>query len=293
MGYFDMSVVERLFADVLPLIYLAIGAFLTYFFGIRGKKREIEDKRIMELNGVLSDMLIVWNYLNKLSEIVRLSLNDAKSDLLFPTKMFPLIVLNTGVLNEKCFKELDNSINGLKQYDPISYFQLEGLGTRLDYFRRDYIIPFLRAKGEHEEISKLASNELIEKALKDILENISYAAALVSKRTLKRARKATGVTSDSQKFVDDLNREFYRWISRVLPLGDAIPDYVTFKNEWNKPQVQKRVSELLETIAEKRMSEVIAAISQNPNQNLSELAEKIKDLGLGQTNGHNNPPPSS
>ena len=149
-----MSLIEELNKYALPLICLLIGSFLTYWFGIRGKKKDIDDKRVMELNVVLSDMLIVWHYLNKVSEIIELW-NEKTDGFLFPTKYFPLIVLKSGVLNDKCFKDLEESIHGLKRYDPISYYQLEGVGNRLNYFRGNYIIPLLQTQGEHEKIARI------------------------------------------------------------------------------------------------------------------------------------------
>ena len=171
----------EIFEKISPILLIVIG----YYLGNRGKKVDVDIQKIKELNVVLSNMLDTWYYLNKLSELLHFQ-DEKNNNLIFPKEYLPFISLRSGVLNDSCFVELEESITSLKQYDPIIYFELEGIGKKFDFIRTNYIMPFLKSSQKGNLQSTKISRVFLDNLLNDIEQNLRETAKQISKKTYQK-----------------------------------------------------------------------------------------------------------
>src|SRR4030042_7051936 len=95
---FQMDTLEKIFILLSPFL----SAYLVYLFAIKGRRKETDFQKEEDLNVILSNLLLVWHYLTRIENLIEiLKSDDSKS--LVPKKYFPVIVLKTGFLNDKCF----------------------------------------------------------------------------------------------------------------------------------------------------------------------------------------------
>lgn len=146
------------FDNVWTYLSPVIASFLTYFIVVKGKKKDVDIEKTKKLNIVISDLLDVWSYLGKLENLSNLN----KTDLPIPFKILPRVLLNYKSLNEKSFKDLKNSISLLKEYDPITYYELSGLGYRFDEIKTNFILPFLNVQNQSELNKKISDTHIQE-----------------------------------------------------------------------------------------------------------------------------------
>ncbi len=254
-----------------------IGAILAYWFGIRGRQRDIDNLKVKELNTVLSNMLDCWHYLNRLSELLNIS-EDKTKEFFFPREYLAIIVLQSGTFNDKCFEELESSFVTLKQYDPITYFELEGVGRRFDYVRKNIVLPFLKSEGGNKALASL-SRTFLDQLIKDIKEYIRNIATLISSDTVQRVDNKFEIDfeNDFNKIKDEYNQQFYATIISAIPEGNKIPTYEEFKTGMQTPEIQKQLKVEFKFILQNGMDKLISITSENPALTLAELEEKINE----------------
>lgn len=256
-----------------------IGAFLAYWFGMRGKKIDVDIQKNRELNIVLSNMLNAWQYLNKLDELLKLT-EDKTNSLIFPKEYLPFIVLKSGTLNDKCFEELEDSVDKLKEYDPISYFELEGVGKRFDFIRKNYIIPFLKTSKNKNQSFEMLNRSFLDKLLNDIEEYLRRTSKLISKKTFNETSYliVNNTSNTIETIKEDYNFDYYEVILSIIPYDAYKPTFEEFKEEFSKDEMKEQIKKEFELIMEKGLENVIEAMTENNFSTIEELEQKLNEV---------------
>ncbi len=255
-----------------------VGAFLAYWFGMRGKKVDVDIQKNRELNIVLSNMLNAWQYLNKLDELLKLS-EDKTNSLIFPKQYLPFIVLKSGTLNDKCFLELEESIDKLKEYDPISYFELEGIGKKFDFIRTNYIIPFLKSSKNKNQSFEMLNRSFLDKLLNDIEEYMRRTSKLISKKTFNETSKLieNNISNSIEKIKEDYNFDYYELILSIIPDESNKPTFEEFKVEFSTIEMKEQMEREFALIMEKGFENVVKAMAENNFLTIEELEQKLNE----------------
>ena len=269
-----MDYLEVIEKAIIPVVLVIMG----YWLGNRGKRVDVDIQKLKELNIVLSNMLNSWHYLNKLSELLRFQ-EDENNELLFPKQYLPFIVLKSGTLNDNCFEELENSIDTLKQYDPICYFELVGIGKKFDFLKTNYILPFLQTgQGKNDKAIKIGRN-FLDELLNDIETYLRITSAHASKELLKEINKKIEhvAISDYNELQENFNTQYYELIMSLLPDDVTKPTFEEFKIEFKKEVNQENLRKELDLIISQGLNEFISLMIQNPDLTIDELEYKINN----------------
>lgn len=255
-----------------------IAAALVYWFGNKSKKQDIDNQKTKELNIILANMLNCLFYLNKLSEVLKFS-EDQKDDLLFPIRFLPFIVLKSETLNDNCFNELDNSIEMLKQYDPISHFELEGIGRKIDYVKKTYIIPFVENSNKDSVTAQKFSITFLDKLSDEIEEKIKHTAKLISNETLKKVEKKIEQisVSNNEEMRQEFNQEYYQFVLSILPNDVQKPTIDGLLEAFKDPEIRIQIETEFEFIAKNGMQTLTNLIAQNPDVTIEQLQQNLNN----------------
>lgn len=272
-----MTVEQNLYLEISekivnPILLLIAG----FYFGNKSKKVDVDIQKTKELNIVLSNMLNSWYYLNRLSELQYFQ-DIEDNNLLFPKQYLPFILLKSGTLNDNCFQELEMSIESLKQYEPISYFELEGIGKKFEFIKSNYILPFLKQK-KSGLISNNMNRAFLDKLLNDIELHLRETAKQISKKTLRKIEKKIEITlkNDLDKLKENFNYEYYEMILTIIPKNEDKPTYEEFIFNMKNPEVQNNMQIQFDYVVKNGMDKLISLIVENPDLSIEELEQKIK-----------------
>jgi len=256
-----------------PFIAAFLAVFFTYWFGVKERRKAIDITKEQKLNIVLSNLLNVWFYLSKLDEVT----NIEKFNLPFPKELFPLVLLKSAVLNDSCFEELEKSISLLKEYDPISYFELEGFGNRVNYIRSNIILPTItnRNVGEGNQLS----NAFSQKIIRDIEEKLRIVALLIDKKALNKINCKISDNLLSEEYIENLREEyifeFYDIMMSLIPKGGVKPSLVEFINELELPETQQAFRSQLEILEKNEICDIMRIVSLDPYISIEDLRTKL------------------
>src|SRR5690554_3950276 len=257
-----------------PFIAAFLAVFFTYWFGVKERRKAIDITKEQKLNIVLSNLLNVWFYLSKLDEVT----NIEKFNLPFPKELFPLVLLKSAVLNDSCFEELEKSISLLKEYDPISYFELEGFGNRVNYIRSNIILPTItnRNVGEGNQLS----NAFSQKIIRDIEEKLRIVALLIDKKALNKINCKISDNLLSEEYIENLREEyifeFYDIMMSLIPKGGVKPSLVEFINELELPETQQAFRSQLEILEKNEICDIMRIVSLDPYISIEDLRTKLE-----------------
>lgn len=247
------------------LIGPCVGAIIAYWFGIRGKKTEINLNKNKELNTILSNMLNVWHYYKKIEQFSELSTNTA-SKLIFPKSILPIILLRTGILNEKCFSDLDTSIEEMKGYDPVIYFEIEGLGKKYEYFKENFLLPFIEGNSKNDQMQAVfetAGKEYLRNAINDIQIHLMNISKNVSSDLSSRINQKIVVNIfNLENEVEELNQDFYRLVTAVLPKEINL-SYEQFKIEFSSAESQVYLTNMINSFVKSGQIDLKGLIQSN------------------------------
>ncbi len=225
-----------------PFISPFIAAFLTYYFAIRQKKKDVELQKQKELNTILSNMLITWHYLKSLSRILQYT-EQKTNDILLPVRNLSRLLLKYKILNDRCFDELEKSIDNIKQYSPIKYFELEGIGREFKFFMEKCILPILQTNKKNLEVEMIGVvRKILDKFLNNIENCLRDTARLIPDYTFKKIeRKIKEISKlDFEETKEEINREIYELIiSSLSPDEVEKLSYEQFKQEIKTSEGQK------------------------------------------------------
>jgi hypothetical protein len=250
-----------------------IASFLTYWFAIRGKLKDTDIAKRNELNNVLSNLLIVWHYLTRLDDICKLKYED-KIILPIPKDYISFLLLKSGTLNDKSFQELDSSIINLKKYEPISFFELEGIGRRLEFLKKSFILPFIKSKSK-ATLNKVLSNKYLKLMITDIEEHIETISGRLGKEIQSKAldKLQRQFERDAEKIKDEFILEYYEIIVTLNP-NDA-PTFEQFVDVFSKPENQAAINQQFEMINEFDIEQVMEILANDPTMSTENLAVEL------------------
>jgi hypothetical protein len=269
-----MEKAERIFILLSPFL----SAFLVYFFAIKGKRKETDIQKEKELNTILSNLLSVWFYLTRIETVIKL-LREENTKSIVPKKYFPFIIFKGGFLNDKCFFELDNSIEVIKKYDPLLFFKLEGLGNSYDIVRKKFILPFLKNPNNKPEFIDSTAGLFLNETLDELEGYMETVAKHINRDTLMKVRTYINDHLDSidNDLVEEINEKFYDLIFQMMP--DSLGEKPTFEQfvELSKTNEFKMAMEIpLELIANDTLEGFIELISENPNISIEQIQSELQ-----------------
>jgi hypothetical protein len=256
-----MEITLKIFTFLSPFI----AAYLIYLLGIKGKKKDLDLQKEKELNVVLSNLLLVWHFLTRIETVIDI-LNSNNTKSIVPKKYFPTIVLKTGLLNDQCFQDLDNSVDILKKYDPILFFKLEGLGNSLNTIRKRFIMPFLKNPETQPELINVGAGTILNETLNDLEEHLQNVATRINADTLAQIRTFihNHRNLNKQDMVDEMNERYYELAIQLMPdnVGEKptleqfieLVNIEEFKNVFEMPfdlVANGTLEEFLDIVAEK------------------------------------------
>lgn len=264
----------EIFKYILPALATS---FLTYLFTNRGKQRDSHLQKVKELNTILSNMLVAWEYLRKL----RLTLMFWEKDLdelVIPKEYLPVILLRSGILNENCFIELEKSVENLKQYDSITFYELEGIGKRIDVLRKSYILPLINtAKKTDETIA--ASRSLLDALLVDVEDSLKDVSGLISRKTKRAISEKISLkqSTDIGSVIEESNQDFYRFVVNVLPNEFGSIDYNAFKELFCRADMKEYLVGHIALLAQYNFEQLFEKLAMNPDASVDEISALLND----------------
>jgi membrane-associated HD superfamily phosphohydrolase len=263
-----------LLKDIWTIIGPIVAAFLTYFIAIKGKQKDVDIVKEQKLNLVISNMLDVWNYLWFLKRISIIK----NSDLPVPFKALSVILFKSDMINDKCFNELTNSTTLLKEYDPITYYNLSGIGEKFDYIRKNLILPFINSKTESKLNSKIQDTYLLD-TINDIEDYMQDLTKELSRKTSKRLLKKIkeNEEKDIEEIKDELIKNYYEFMMDVIPEGIPKPEFEEFKAELNNPELNEIMSQQFELISKNEFSAIMEQVAIDPNMSIEEMVENLNN----------------
>lgn len=247
-----------------------VASYLTYLFAIKGKKKSINLEKTKELNNVLAHLLNVFHYLTRLENFSRIKFDDSIA-LPFPKDYFTFILLKSGLLKDDNFDELEYAVEKLKEYDPISYFELEGQSRKLDFIQKGFILPFLKSK-TNSEVNKTYTEKYLHRIISDVEDYIIQISKLIDKSTLKRskAKLNRNVDNEIKEIINEILEESYE-IHLMQNQGTLI-SYEQFINEMQKPEHQEMIQQQFELIEHIDIDKIIEIVADDPNMPLEQVA---------------------
>lgn len=260
--------------EILNFIGTTFAVIIAYFLGLKGKKADVDIQKNRELNVVLSNLISSWEHLQKLSELQQF-FEDEKDDLIFPKQYLPFVAFQTGAFDEKPFEDLGNSIEMLKQYDPVAYYNLNGINKKFDFIRSNYIIPFLESAQKSNNQIKEFNRSSIDRILNDIEENMRYTSKLVSKQTYEKVQKIIEVNAENgfEERKREINQEYYELIVSSIPKHNKRPSYEEILELYKMPEAQKQMQSEFDLIVKNGIGNVVKLINENPNLSIEEIRE--------------------
>lgn len=197
---------------------------------------------------------------------------------MFPKQALPVIILNTGVLNDKCFRELDKSNNLLKKYDPITYYKLEGLGKTLNSLRKQQIMPFLMTPNLNKDIVIGGTENLLNETLQDIEDNLEMVAEQINKKTTKRIKKFIDdyLNKDNNELLEEIDLRYYEMITQLLPKEIEKPSFDEFKESSGSEEFQKMQEIQMQILIDSSLEQALGVLANNPGISGEYLLNEIK-----------------
>lgn len=266
----------------ISILTIVASSYAAFHFGMRGKRREIDLSKNKELNVVLSNLLLVWEYLTALENLLKIMKQPHEKSII-PLKYYPAIIKNMGKLNELCFTEFEASVALLKQYDPVIYFEIQGFGRSSDDFLKKFINPVLFSS----EIDSSMVVATVEMPLIDIIERcedlLELVAKLQSSQILADVRDfiSSHRERDFEAILESSNNDYFQYFLRCFPdfaeMNPTIDDFIEFaRSEEYKEVVDVQMFILVHGL----MQEYIDLFQLNPEISPSEMLECLKKIAV-------------
>jgi len=263
-----------IFNNIWTYLSPIIASFLTYFIAVKGKKKDVDIEKVKKLNIIISNLLDVWNYLGKLENLSDLK----KVDLPIPFKIIPHILLNSKSFNDKSFKELENSISLLKEYDPVTYFELSGIGNRFDEIKNNFILPFLNTQNQND-LNKKISEAYIKETITEIEEYLISISKHLGYKTSKRIKKKINIHIESniEETKKDLIENYYNFMMALIPENQEKPTLEEFEKELNSPETKDMLNNQMEILTNINVDlrQIMNIVAENPYISVEEMKSNL------------------
>ncbi|RZN80606.1 MAG: hypothetical protein EVB11_11515 [Winogradskyella sp.] len=264
----DNNTIIQITAIISPFL----ASFLTYKFAIKSKFKDVDIEKERHLHTTLSYLLTIWHDLKTLKSLTYI-LKDKSEDLLFPKRLFSEIILNEKLLNQDKFDGLKHSIEGVKKYDAITYFHLEGFGENLKDIKTRFIFPFLKVENIKDSLIDISAGKLIDQSIEEYEAVIIKIASLINNRTKKiLINKITdSKKEDAKSVINELNINYYQNIMSGIPENEVRPSYDEILKEF-KPEELQKISELqIDIFKNNGMQKILKIVSENPDISVEEM----------------------
>ncbi|GAB5417039.1 MAG: hypothetical protein Crog4KO_19050 [Crocinitomicaceae bacterium] len=255
-----------------------IAAYLTHLFVLRSRKKEIDINKEKSLNVVLANLLSVRFYSLTLESVINVM--KSPDELMIPKEYYPMLILNSGILKDESFGELDASIENLKEYDPMLYHQLEGIGNRHHEFQKRYVKPILEQPGLSPEIMAGMGAAFISQMIADINEYTLDVAHALGKKRFKEVQELVNhdVAVSPEQLTYTMNRNYYDNIMSMIPPDDVdAPTFEEFMQGMQSEEFQFFQSVQVKAIMEGGIQEITKILSEEPDISLEEIAKRMQD----------------
>jgi len=228
-----------------------IASTLTYFLGIKGKRKEIDFQKEKDLNIVLSNLLETWSTMKDLQYLGSNKPAELKTSL-FPIDLLPKLLIKSGQINTDHFSELQKSLIEIKKYEPIVYLRLVSLSKLLDSLYSKFVLP-ITTNLENEVCTSInnfylddVNNiiELVEKIIEELSENINNITTQEVKDFL-----SDDINFDFDDLINQYNNYYYQIFKDNIDGFDKI-SFEEFVDEISKDQEFKLMikAQIIESI---------------------------------------------
>lgn len=259
--------------DWLKIVVPIIGTnILTYHFTRKGKLRDVELQKRVELNNVLSSLWAVRQYVTKIDDLLEIRNSE---DLTFPIpkRLLPVVMLDSGLLNDACFLELDKAVDELKKHDPLTYADLQGLGKKLHLFKSNVVVPYLLSGAEVS-----VSSDLAESSIEDMVEEVENAIELITKKIDAKTYDASRqrLEKDAPADVKEMNERMMQETYRMFTKAGLKSTYEEYQTEMKDPEVRKQFEQAADLIlGNGDFQERLKLVMNNPGISIEELQKSL------------------
>lgn len=252
--------------QVITIISPFIASYLTYLFVVKSKIKDVDIEKERHLHTTLSFLLMIWHDLRTLKSLIYV-LRDKSENLIFPKKIFSVFVLGKNLLSEDKFKGLKESIEGIKKYDAITYFYLEGAGEDLNEIKTKYIFPFLEIDNIDDYLIEVSAGRFIDDAIENYEGYIVDVASLINNKTKKKVKLKIidSKKEDRTSIINELNINYYQYMLSIIPEGTKKPSYDEFLEEFKTEEFQKIIELQIDVFKNNGLSNLLKVVSENPN----------------------------
>lgn len=263
----SVNILLQVFAIIAPFI----AAYLTYLFAIKSKIKDIDIEKEKHLNIALSCLLLIWNDLTRLRTLIYI-IKDKSDDLIFSKKFLSMIILNEDLLNDESFRELKNSIEGIRKYDALTYFRLEDVGEHLNKVKTKFILPFLEFENIDEHLIDIGAGIIIEDSIKDYESHIKEVASLIGKKITNQISSMihNSNKNDEKSVINEMNINYYQFILSIIPEGEEKPSYDEFLKISKTEEYQKMFDLQIDIFKNNGMSNLLSILSEFPDISIDE-----------------------
>ncbi len=259
----------------LTVITPFIAAYLTYKYAIKSKLKDYDIQKKQELNCVISNLMIVWHFSTRLETIAAIKYNP-DIDLPISKQHISFLVLNSGLFNDEIFADLDKSIENLKKHDPISFYELEGIGARFEFLKKNFLSPMLKSRS-NSPVNKILSDKYLKETLSQIEDHIEIIAGRIDCEFQKEL--INKIHREPEKEIEEFRSDILLWIYDLVLVSQ--PNHVTFEEfmeEVKKPEVQEMINSQLTLVSESNLEQLLNQVFENPEISIEELQKSLSDL---------------
>lgn len=244
-----------------------LGSGLTYFFTVKGKQKDIDNQKYAEINSVISNLLVIWEELTKVDDIFTLKSNK-DSPVSFLLDYTFIFISKLNLSNSEIYNELDDSIKNLKKYDPVIFYELEGLGKKLEFIKINFINPL--SKSNSISLADFTTNHLSTTIM--IVEDHIIS---LSKKVDKKIRNL--VLNKLNRFgVEEMEesilQEFYCQFSRFTPMNS----YEQFKIELKSDEAKEAIRQVFSVLNFTNLEYFMTLVSNDPERSIEELQKIVQ-----------------
>lgn len=249
------------------LVCALLGSGLTYLFTIKGKQKDIDNQKYAEINNIISNLLVIWEELTRIDDIFTLKSNR-ESPVSFLLDYVFIYVSKLNLSNLEIYQELDDSVKNLKKYDPVSFYELEGLGKKLEFIKVNIINPL--SKSSSINLADLTTTHL-SKTIIGVEEHILNLSKKVDKKVRKLILEKLN-RHDVEEMEEIILQEFYCQISNLTPVGT----YEEFKVELKSDEAKEAIRQTFAVLDLTNIGDFMKLISDNPSISMEEFQKIIE-----------------
>jgi len=264
--------------QIVAIISPFVAVLLTYFLSIKKARKDIDFDKEKVLNSVLSDLLNTRFTVTRVKLINDLYSNK-KIETIFPKESLLQFAMSSGLIEMKSFKELEDSILKLKEYDALIYYRIEGIGANFEQIHEKFVSPLMKVLYE-EEIKSTEGGVylLIKDTLESLEDNILKISTILNKRTEKEVLSILDKKnneSDLEDYIKQIEQAYFEWMAPLLKPEESMT-FDEFK-EFSKSESFGEMVKLQLAVAKLGDLEgFINCIKNNPNASMSEITNMME-----------------